>query len=409
MDITTENTDALFFDADQDKDLDLFVVTGSNEFDLNAPELHDLLYLNDGKGNFSRDVRFPAIYENGSCVAAADFDKDGDQDLFVGSRMISGKYGLNPSSNFYINDGTGNFKNQSKRFMPDITSLGMITDAEWSDIDNDGFKDLVLTQDWGEIVIFKNQRGNKMILGEKIPNSEGLWNTIKSADVDGDGDNDFIVGNLGENTKLKVSTEHPATLHVNDFDKNGTYEQIISCLTEDGETYPMVLKGELQRALPIVKKKYIKYTDYANKKIEDIFTEEQMKDCMVKKITTTQSVMLINDGKGKFEIKALPLAAQFSTIASIETGDFDQDGILDILLAGNFFDFLPEWGRYDASYGVFLKGKGKGSFEAIPTKKSGFKSIGQVRKMFKIKTSANQEWVILAKNNDDAQVFSFKK
>ena len=409
LDVTTENTDAIFFDADKDNDLDLFVVTGSNEFEPNAPELHDLLYLNDGKGNFKRDLRFPAIFENGSCVTAADFDHDGDQDLFVGSRMISGKYGLNPSSNFYINDGTGNFKNQSKRFMPEIVDLGMITDAEWSDIDKDGFMDLIVTQDWGEIVVFKNEKGRKLTLSNKIKNTEGLWNCIKPADIDGDGDIDFIVGNIGENTKLKVSPENPAFMHVNDFDKNGTIEQIISCITEDGKTYPMVLKGELQRALPMVKKKYIKYADFANKSITEIFTPEQMAGSLEKKVTTTASIMLINDGKGNFEVRALPIEAQFSRIAAIETGDFDKDGILDILLAGNFFDALPEWGRFDANYGLMLKGKGKGQFEVIKSNESGFRTIGQVRKMYKVKTSANQEVVVLAKNNDKAQVFSFKK
>lgn len=409
MDLTTENTDAIFFDADKDNDLDLFIVTGSNEFPENAPELHDLLYINDGKGNFKRDVRFPSIFENGSCVAAADFDKDGDQDLFVGSRMISGKYGINPASNFYINDGTGEFKNQSKRFMAEINELGMVTDAEWSDIDKDGFMDLIVTQDWGQIVIFKNERGRKMTLSSKIKDSEGLWNCIKPADIDGDGDTDFIAGNIGDNTKLKVSPENPALLHVKDFDSNGTVEQIISCLTEDGKTYPMVLKGELQRALPMIKRKYVKYTDYANQSITDMFTPEQMKDCVEKKITTTKTVFLINDGKGNLEMKALPIEAQYSRVAAIETGDFDKDGILDILLAGNFYDVLPEWGRFDANYGLFLKGKGKGNFEIKKSSDSGFKTIGQVRKMYKLRASANQEVVVLAKNNDKAQVFSFKK
>ena len=409
LDVTTENTDALFFDADKDGDLDLFIVTGSNEFEVNAPELHDLLYLNDGKGNFKRDARFPSIFENGSCVTAADFDKDGDMDLFVGSRMISGRYGLNPSSNLYINDGTGEFKNQSKRFMPQITELGMVTDAEWVDIDKDGFVDLVVTQDWGGVVVFKNDRGRTLTLKETIKNSEGIWNCIKPADIDGDGDIDFIVGNIGLNNKLKASVENPALLTVNDFDKNGTTEQIISCITEDGKTYPMVLKGELQRALPMIKKKYIKYTDFANKSIDELFSPEQLKESIQKKITTTQTSFLINDGKGNFELKALPYETQFSPIYGIETGDFDNDGILDILLTGNFFDALPEWGRFDSNYGLFLKGKGKGEFAVIKSKDSGFRTVGQVRKMYKLKTSANQEVIVLAKNNAQAQVFSFKK
>lgn len=414
FDGTTENTDAVFFDADKDGDLDLFVVTGSNEFEINASELHDVLYLNDGKGNFKRDLRFPAINENGSCVAVADFDKDGDLDMFVGSRMIPGKYGMNPPSNLYINDGTGEFKNMSKRFMPQINELGMVTDAEWLDIDKDGFEDLIITQDWGGIVIFKNEKGRTLTLKETIKNSESNWNSLKPADIDGDGDLDFIVGNLGANTKLKASVEYPAYLDVNDFDKNGTVEQIISCVTEDGNTYPMVLKAELQKALPMIKKRFIKYTDYANKPISDIFTAEQMKDGIRKKIVTTQTSFLINDGKGNFSLKALPMQAQLSPIFAIETGDFNNDGILDIVLAGNFFDVLPEWGRFDANYGLLLQGKGKGEFEAVSPNNSGFRTQGQVRKMYKVKTTIHnpnttEEMLVLAKNNDKAQIFSFKK
>ncbi|MBA4853727.1 VCBS repeat-containing protein [Emticicia sp. BO119] len=414
FDGTTENVDALFFDANKDGALDLFVVTGSNEFEINSPELHDLLYLNDGKGNFKRDLRFPPINENGSCVAADDFDKDGDLDLFVGSRMIPGKYGLSPASNLYINDGTGGFKNQSKRYMPQINELGMVTDAEWVDIDKDGFIDLVVTQDWGGIAIFKNDRGRTLTLKETIKDSEGIWNCLKPADIDGDGDIDFIAGNLGENAKLKASIEYPAYLDVNDFDRNGTIEQIISCVTEDGTTYPMVLKGELQRALPMIKKKFIKYTDYANKSIDQIFTAEQMKDGIRKKITNTQTSFLINDGKGNFSLQALPMQAQLSPVYAIETGDFNNDGILDIILAGNFFDVLPEWGRFDANYGLLLEGKGKGTFKSITPDNSGFKTLGQVRKMYKVKTMVHnpditEEMLVLAKNNDKAQVFSFKK
>ncbi len=407
MDVTTENTDAIFFDADKDKDLDLFIVTGSNEFLENAPELHDLLYINDGKGNFKRDTRFPAIYENGSCVAAGDFDKDGDLDLFVGSRMISAKYGLSPQSNFYINDGTGGFKNQSKRYMPQISELGMVTDAEWVDTDKDGNLDLIVTQDWGEIVIFKNQNKNKLVLGQSVKNSGGLWKCIKTVDIDKDGDMDFVVGNMGENTKLVASEETPAALHTNDFDKNGYFEQIISCKTEDGKSYPMVLKGELQRALPMIKTKFIKYQDYANKTVTELFAEEQLKDAIQRNVVTTKTVVLINDGIGNFTIKALPKEAQYSQVGAIETGDFNQDGIVDLVLAGNFYDVLPEWGRFDTNYGLYLKGKGKGEFETVLPSKSGFRTVGQVRKMLKIKTFGNKELLILAKNNDKAQVFNF--
>jgi hypothetical protein len=407
LDQTTENTDALFFDADGDKDLDLFVVTGSNEFEVNAPELHDLLYLNDGKGNFKRDLLFPTIFENGSCATAADMDHDGDLDLFVGSRMISSKYGFSPSSNLYINDGTGGFKNYSKRFMPEITELGMVMDAEWADVNKDGYADLVVAQDWGGIVVFKNERGRKLVKQEMVPGSEGLWGCLKPADIDGDGDMDFIAGNFGLNSKIKASAEFPATLSVNDFDKNGTVEQIISCVTEDGNTYPMVLKGELQRATPAIKQKFIKYKDYANKTVEELYSDDQREGMVLRQITTTESAFLINDGKGNFSLQALPYEAQFSPIRGIEVSDFDHDGKVDILLAGNFFDSLPEWGRFDAMYGLMLKGLGKGKFVAQRSKETGFQTRGQVRKM-SIAKSKGGNVVILAKNNDKAQVFQVK-
>ncbi len=407
LDQTTENTDAIFFDADGDKDLDLFVVTGSNEFEINAPELHDLLYLNDGKGNFKRDLRFPTIFENGSCVTAADMDHDGDIDLFVGSRMLSTKYGMSPSSNLYINDGTGGFKNYSKRFMPEIGELGMVTDAEWTDVNRDGYADLVIAQDWGGIVVFKNERGRKLVKQEMVPGSEGLWGCLKPADIDGDGDMDFVAGNFGLNSKIKASAEFPATLSVNDFDKNGTVEQIISCVTEDGNTYPMVLKGELQRATPAIKQKFIKYKDYANKTVEELYSDEQRTGMVIRQITTTESAFLINDGKGNFSLQALPYEAQFSPIRGIEVSDFDHDGKLDILLAGNFFDSLPEWGRFDSLYGLMLKGIGQGKFAVKRSKDTGFQTRGQVRKMSLVKVKGGN-FVVLAKNNDKAQVFQVK-
>jgi hypothetical protein len=237
-----------------------------------------------------------------------------------------------------------------------------------------------------------------------VPGSEGLWGCLKPADIDGDGDLDFIAGNFGLNSKIKASAEFPATLSVNDFDKNGTIEQIISCVTEDGNIYPMVLKRELQRALPAVKQKFIKYMDYANKSVEELFSDEQRDGMVLRQITTTESAFLINDGKGNFRLQALPYQAQYSPIRGIEVSDFDRDGKVDILLAGNFFDSLPEWGRFDANYGVMLQGLGKGKFAVKTSQLTGFKTMGQVRKMA-IAKGKGGNFVVLAKNNDKAQVF----
>jgi len=406
-DLAAEDVDALFFDADKDNDLDLYVVTGSNEFLPNAPELLDRLYLNDGKGNFTKDIRLPNLAENGSCVAAADFDLDGDMDLFIGSRMVSGSYGYNPASYLYVNDGTGNFKNYTKRYLPK-NELGMITDAVWADVDGDKYPELLVVGDWMPVKIFKNKQG-RQLTEVVLPDSEGWWQAIKPADIDGDGDLDFILGNQGQNSRIRATAAQPAELISGDFDKNGTVEQIISCYTEDDKSYPMVLKHDLQRQVPSIKKKYIKYADFAGKQVADIFSKEDLTQVVTKKVVNANSSILINNGNFKFTLQALPLEAQFSPVFGIETIDYNQDGILDLYLTGNFYDVLPELGRYDANYGLILQGKGKGNFAVVPTGKSGLLVKGQVRKSSLLKGVNGQNYILLAKNNDKLQVISYRQ
>ncbi len=405
-----EDVDATFFDADGDKDLDLYVVTGSNEFLPGAPELADRLYLNDGKGNFTRDTQLPNITENGSCVAAADFDLDGDVDLFIGGRMISGQYGYDPPSQLFINDGTGQFKNYTKRYLPK-SEIGMVTDAVWSDVDGDKYPELILVGDWMPITILKNQRGklsfNPSIL-QSLSNSSGWWNTVKATDLDGDGDIDFVAGNLGENSRLKATQDKPAELYVSDFENNGTVEQVISCYTEDGKAYPMVLKHDLQKHIPSIKKRFVKYADYAGKPISEVFPAEELQKAVVKKVTQSHTSVLWNEGNGKFTLTPLPLQAQFSPVSGIEVLDYNQDGQPDILLTGNFFDLVPEMGRYDANFGLLLQGNGNRSFTVIPSTQSGLRVRGQVRKMQQVRGANNQTFILLAKNNERAQVFSLQ-
>lgn len=409
-----EDVDAVFFDANGDEHLDLFVVTGSNEFEQGAAALMDRLYLNDGKGNFIKDNNLPAIAENGSCVAAADFDKDGDIDLFIGGRMIPGRYGQDPRSYLYINDGTGKFKNYTKRYLP-ANELGMITAAVWADVDGDQYPELIVAGDWMPITIFKNEGGRQLSLsadgaggGLEIAHSAGWWNSLQQADLDGDGDIDFIVGNMGTNSRLKASKEQPAKLFVHDFDNNGIVEQIISNYTEDGKAYPMVLKGDLQKQIPGIKKRVVKYADYAGKQIGEVFSEEILKTALVKSAETPYTSLLINEGNFNFTLKALPVEAQFSPVFGIDALDYNRDGHLDLMLSGNFYDLLPELGRYDASYGLLLQGKGSGAFEIVRSQDSGFFVEGQVRKTRQIKGKNGQTLIILAKNNGKLQVFSKK-
>lgn len=407
-DAASEDVAATFFDADKDGDLDLIVVTGSNEFDAAAPQLLDRLYINDGKGNFVKDAQLPNLTTNASCVAATDFDQDGDLDLFIGGRMVPGGYGYDAPSYLYINDGTGNFKNYTKRYLPK-NELGMITDAVWTDLNGDKFPELVVVGDWMPVTIYTNNKGRSLSAKYEVPNSAGWWNTIKSADTDGDGDMDFVLGNLGRNSRMPASQRQPVELYVHDFENNGTVEQIITCYAEDGKTYPMVLKQDLQRQVPSIKKKFIKYADYAGKQLNEILPEEELKAAVVKKVDNPNSSLLINKGNMKFAMEALPVEAQLSPIYAIETLDYNLDGQLDILLAGNFFDVLPEIGRYDANYGLLLEGKGKGRFEVIKPKESGFFTKGQVRKMQQITGANGQAYFLLAKNNDKLQVFGLRK
>jgi hypothetical protein len=416
QDTISEAVDAVFFDADGDKDLDLYVVSGSNEFSAEADELLDILYLNDGKGGFTRsETGLPNLKASGSCVAAADFDQDGDIDLFVGTRLIPSQYGKNPASYLLTNDGTGNFKNYTKRFLADVDQLGMVTGATWADLNGDKYPELIVVGDWEPIRVFENKHGKltqnpELAIKDEQGNplkTNGWWNCVTAGDADGDGDLDLVVGNLGLNSRIRATQTTPAELYVGDFDHNGTLEQIINCADESGELYPMVLKNELQKEMPTIKKKFVKFGDYAGKKINELLDEDQLKQALVKQSFMGETGILLNTGKGNLTFQRLPTDAQLSPVCSVVFTDYDHDGRTDLVLAGNFLDVLPEIGRYDASYGIVLRNRGKATdgriaYESINPAVSGFFVRGQVRRMSKLA----QGPLILAKNNDRAQVFN---
>ncbi|WP_097129356.1 VCBS repeat-containing protein [Spirosoma fluviale] len=414
--IYTEDVAATFFDADGDKDLDLYVATGGNEF-TDSTYTADRFYRNDGKGHLTWDRTLPRTLASNSCVVAADFDLDGDQDLFIGARMNPGRYGQNPDQLLLVNDGKGNFRKATKELMPFSADIGMVTDAVWADIDNDRYPDLVLVGDWMPIIVLKNKGGKafEQVASENLANTGGWWNTLHAADLDNDGDIDFVAGNLGLNSRMVASENEPAHLYSNDFDQNGSYDQIITCFrpTTDGrdgtvETREcvMVQKPDLQKRIPSIKTKYLKHVDYAKASFEDIFSAQQRQGMTVRTVQTAETSMLINDGKGNFIRKALPVQAQTSPIHAVLTNDYNGDGKLDILLAGNFFDVLTEVGRYDANFGLLLTGNGKGSFVATKPSETGFFVRGQVRRMQTGRSQNGKQFVVLAKNNDKAQVFS---
>lgn len=403
----SEDTDALFFDADGDRDLDLYVCSGGNEFSTGSTGLLDKLYFNDGRGNFARSPQYlPTGFESSSCVQAADHDKDGDLDLFVGVRLRPFLYGVPTNGYLLQNDGKGNFTDITATAAPGMREVGLVTDVLWMDFDGDKDPDLLLSGEWMPIKLFINTNGTYKETPAGLESTAGWWNCLKAADLDNDGDLDIVAGNHGLNSRFRASKEKPVTLYVNDFDQNGSAEQII-CMYNGDKSYPMVLRHDLVSQMPGLKKKYLKYESYKDQTITDIFTPEQLKGALKREVYEFRSVLLINDGKGAFSIQTLPVEAQMAPMFGLLIADMDRDGLQDILMGGNFYGSKPEVGRYDASFGVFLKGDGKNRFTAVSPAYSGFKVAGEVRDIVELKTGANSRVVLVARNNEAPVVFAF--
>ena len=316
------------FDADGDNDLDLYVVSGSNESEIDAPELQDRLYLNDGKGGFKTNATsLPLMAISGSCITAADFDNDGDQDLFVGGRGKPGQYPIAGRSFILENDGKGNFKDITVAVNKDLQSPGMVTDAMWSDFNADGEADLILVGEFMAIRAFENTGGQLVELKSDsgLSDSEGWWNSIQQGDFDNDGDMDYIVGNFGLNSQLKTSPDEPVQIYYKDFDGNGSLDPILTSYIM-GESYPVFSKDDLLGQLSGLKRKYVNYSDYADQKITDVFTSEELADAHILKAKTFATSYIENLGNNRFEVTALPTPAQFAPIYGILIQDFNADG-----------------------------------------------------------------------------------
>src|SRR5450432_2291547 len=331
----SEDTDCLFFDADGDGDKDLFVCSGGNEFSPNSTDLISRLYINDGKGNFTKSPQLlpsAQVFESASCVTAADYDGDGDLDLFVGVRLKPFMYGYPCKGYILQNNGKGIFTDVTEQVCPALKTAGMITDARWFDYDKDGKMDLVVTGEYMPVRIFHNENNKQLIettAAAGLSNSNGWWNRIEIADIDADGYPDIVAGNHGLNSRFKCSENKPVRMYVSDFDDNGSVEQVITCYNGD-KAYPMALRHDLVGELPYLKKKYLKYDSYKEQTIEDIFTKEQLDKAVKLEAKEFHSSVLMNDGKGKFVIKPLPMEAQFSTVYGIMVKDYDGDGKEDI-------------------------------------------------------------------------------
>src|SRR5450432_1288342 len=408
----SEDTDCLFFDADGDGDKDLFVCSGGNEFSPNSTDLISRLYINDGKGNFTKSPQLlpsAQVFESASCVTAADYDGDGDLDLSIGVRLKPFMYGYPCKGYILQNNGKGIFTDVTEQVCPALKTAGMITDAKWFDYDKDGKMDLVVTGEYMPVRIFHNENNQlKETTAEAgLANSNGWWNRIVIADIDGDGYPDIVAGNHGLNSRFKCSVNKPVSMYVSDFDDNGSVEQVITCYNGD-KAYPMALRHDLVGVLPYLKKKYLKYESYKEQTIEDIFTKEQLAKAIKLEAKEMRSSVIMNNRNGTFTMKALPMEAQFSTVSGILVNDYDGDGKQDILLGGNFYQSKPEVGIYDASYGLLLKGDGRGNFTAVNEKQSGILVKGQVRNITEIK-AGKKRLTIFAMNNEAPRIFGYNK
>ena len=406
-----EDVDAVFLDIDNDKDLDLYVVSGGNEFYENNVEQFDRIYRNDGKGNFKRDVSaLPKMFSNKSCVRPFDFDKDGDLDLFVGGRVVPFNYGKTPTSYLLINNGKGNgssqqFTDKIKQLAPELQTAGMVTNAIWSDIDNDGDADLIVIGDWMPIKMYQNDKGKLSLIDNDLSKKTGFWQGILANDFDRDGDVDLVVGNIGLNTKFKKNPKQNALrMYVKDIDGNGSVEQILTYNRND-KWFPVATKDELGKQIPsIINKRFTDYSLYAGKTIEDIFYPEQLEKAEIKEVNTFESVYLENLGSNKYKLTPLPILAQTSKVMTLFLDDYDGDGIKDVIIGGNFYGSNMYQARYDASYGLILKSDGKGNFKTIIPTKSGLMLEGEVRDIQKI-TVNKLPYYLVARNNNSLQIF----
>lgn len=402
-DSIAEDVGAVFFDANGDGAPDLLIVGGGNEFSGRDDALRPRFYMNDGHGNFTRNrVALPDIFENASCVAIGDFNGDRHPDIFIGSRMVAHRYGIIPRSHLLQNNGSGQFTDVTDAVAPQLGEIGMVTSATWVDYDNDGRMDLVVVGQWMPVSVFHNENG-KLVDRTKeagLANTNGWWNSVTAVDLRGTGRSDLVLGNLGTNSYMQASATEPARMYVGDFSHSGgdNVEQILT-FYRNGVSYPLVGRDELTARIPALRDKYPSYKDFGASRIEDILPRSDLQSAQVREAFTFSSAAALNNGSGVFTLKPLPPAAQFAPIYGAVAGDFDGDGKIDLVVGGNLWDVTPMLGRYDASYGLMLRGDGQGNFAAVDVRQSGLSIDGQIRDM-KLVRDVRGPLIAVARNND---------
>ena len=399
-----EDTTAAFFDANGDGNLDLMIGSGGNEIG-QENNYKVRLYINNGKGRFdSAEKKLPSLRKNISVITPYDFDNDGDIDVFVGARSLVATYGISPTHQFLENNGDGTFIDTTEKVAYDVKSAGMITDAIWKDINKDGKKDLITVSEWDTPKIYINN-GRRLIKQKStLDDLFGMWNVVEAADLDNDGDIDFILGNQGSNTIHKTSSENPVKMWVNDFDNNGTIEQIMTN-HKNGKDYPIHMKKELTAQLVSLKKQNLKASEYAKKSIDELFSASIFKNSIMKQSTISESIIAVNEGDWNFSVKKLPSRVQLSCVCGIVCTDVNNDGNLDIIMAGNNFEFKPQYSRLDASHGSVLLGDGSLDFKWQNYNTSGFVIKNEVKHLKTISDKSGKTYLLAAINNEKPKLF----
>jgi len=407
------------FDADSDGDLDIYVAGGGYESEPNSAAYQDKLYINDGQGNFNiNSIALPRNFTSKSCVRAADFDNDGDLDLFIAGRVEPWNYPKPVSSFIYRNDSKGHaikFTDVTASVAPSLTNIGLTCDALWTDFDNDGWQDLILGGEWMPIKFLKNEHGNfKDITAlSNISNQVGWWNSITCGDFDNDGDIDYVISNLGENSFYNANDKYPLSIYGKDFYKKGITQCIITHYIKDKDggqlkKFTTNTRDDIIEQLPFIKKRFLTYKDFAKATFDKIFTADEIRDAIKDSANNFKSSFIRNNGNGSFSIEPLPGAAQYSAINGMITDDFDGDGNLDICMNTNDYGTDPTNGRYDALNGLVLKGDGKGKFIPLSILQSGIFIPGNGKALVKLRGNAGKCLLAASQNKGPLKIFRLK-